>query len=103
MSTVSAALTADSGPAKLSVATLKSHLKSVSMSQSGEKQTLWVRCKLHHQVSTNQLRTADGSDPTQLKPSALKKTCARAARKAGAMRRGGREWWVKGSLPPQLA
>ncbi|GMI30799.1 hypothetical protein TeGR_g4883, partial [Tetraparma gracilis] len=51
---------------------------AAGMSQAGEKQTLWVRCKLHHSVQSLSLRTADGSDPTRLKPAALKKTCARA-------------------------
>ena len=75
---VEAALASDSGPSKLSVGMLKAHLKENQMSQSGEKQTLWVRCKLLHSVQTRSLRTADGLDPTKLKPAALKKTCARA-------------------------
>ena len=63
---------------KLSVGVLKEFLKAKGMSQAGDKPTLWHRCKLQHAVETKGLKTADGDDPTTLKPAGLRKSCARA-------------------------
>ena len=60
------------------MANLKEYLKGEKMSQSGDKPTLWARCKLRHQVTTGSLRTSDGEDPCTLNPSGLRKVSARA-------------------------
>jgi len=69
--------------AKLSVADLKAFLKAKSMSQTGDKPTLWHRAKLHQQCEVSGLRVESGKaeervSPCALKPAALKKACARA-------------------------
>ena len=63
---------------KLSTADLKTYLKEKSMSQAGDKPTLWHRAKLQHTVTSEGLSTAEGDNPTTLKPAGLRKACARA-------------------------
>ncbi len=43
--------------------------------ESGDKPTLWGRCRLHHKVASKGLSAA-GADPTQLKPAELRKAAA---------------------------
>lgn len=53
---------------KKSVAELKSHLKAVGMSGSGDKGTLIWRIGLSEKVETRNLIAMDNKKPTQLKP-----------------------------------
>mmetsp|Transcript_390 Transcript_390/g.749 ORF Transcript_390/g.749 Transcript_390/m.749 type:complete len:616 (+) Transcript_390:121-1968(+) len=62
---------------KLSVADLKSYLKSSGVSATGDKGSLWWRCKTHHSVVSLKLVTADGVIPTTLKAAQLRKAAAR--------------------------
>lgn len=62
---------------KLAVADLKAYLKDSGVSSTGDKGTLWWRCKTHHNVVTLGLVTADGYVPTTLKPAQLRKAAAR--------------------------
>lgn len=63
---------------QLSTAVLKAWLKAQGMTQSGDKPTLWGRCKLRHRTTTLGLRTSDGDDPCGLNPAGLRKAAARA-------------------------
>jgi len=63
---------------QLSTAVLKAWLKAQGMTQSGDKPTLWGRCKLRHRTTTLGLRTSDGDDPCSLNPAGLRKAAARA-------------------------
>jgi len=62
---------------KLSVADLKAYLKDAGVSATGDKVSLWWRCKTHHTVVTLGLVTADGGIPTKLKTAQLRKEAAR--------------------------
>ena len=57
---------------KLSVAALKEYLKDNNMTQSGDKPTLWSRCKVHAR-SVNLKLCVDGENPCALKPAARRK------------------------------
>merc|ERR1719253_1670032 len=63
---------------RLSVADLKAYLKGSGVAATGDKGSLWWRCKTHHTVASLKLVTADGGVPTTLKPAQLRKAAARA-------------------------
>eukprot|EP00978_Attheya_sp_CCMP212_P030713 scaffold114029_cov39-Attheya_sp.AAC.1 len=62
---------------KLSVADLKAYLKDAGVSATGDKGSLWWRCKIHHTVVSTGLVTADGGVPTKLTAAQLRKAAAR--------------------------
>jgi hypothetical protein len=62
---------------KLSVADIKAFLKDAGVSATGDKGSLWWRCKIHHTVVSMGLVTADGGVPTKLKAAQLRKAAAR--------------------------
>mmetsp|Transcript_35112 Transcript_35112/g.84739 ORF Transcript_35112/g.84739 Transcript_35112/m.84739 type:complete len:638 (+) Transcript_35112:69-1982(+) len=62
---------------QLSVADLKAYLKHAGVSSTGDKGSLWWRCKTHHTVITLKLVTSDDAVPTTLKPAQLRKAAAR--------------------------
>lgn len=78
MDPVHKALASGQDERKLSVAQLKGYLKAQGMSQSGEKGSLWHRCRLHFRVSSASLRASSGSDPCKMKPAELRKNVAQA-------------------------
>ena len=61
---------------KLSAAALKDYLKENNMTQSGDKPTLWSRCKVHARTVSEGLNV-DGENPCALKPAALRKVDSR--------------------------
>jgi hypothetical protein len=59
------------------VADLKAYLKDGGVSATGDKGSLWWRCKIHHTVVSIGLVTADGGVPTKLTAAQLRKAAAR--------------------------